>query len=65
VASNGHHLPHGQRIVATPMLSGLRHEYLARGCSLSGAINDICGLQVAWPEAETYGLPLRRHQLLA
>jgi len=27
VASSGHHLPDGQRVVATPILGGLHHEY--------------------------------------
>jgi putative transposase len=27
VASNGHHLPDGRRVVATPILGGLPHEY--------------------------------------
>jgi hypothetical protein len=27
VASNGHQLPDGQRVVATPILSGFHHEY--------------------------------------
>jgi hypothetical protein len=27
VASNGHQLPDGQRVVSTPILGGLHHEY--------------------------------------
>ena len=47
VRSCGQRLPVGHRVVATPILSGLHHEYRVEACGVTLALNDSCE-KTAW-----------------